>query len=163
MVRISGVSKSYGPVKAVREFSLELEPGRILALLGPSGCGKTTTLRLLAGFEHPEGGEIVIAGKPVAGPGVFIQPEKRKVGMVFQDYALFPHLTVEQNVAYGLPRGKRRNGRVEEVLRIAPDATRALGRSAATGRAGASARTGARRGPTRRAFLQPRRHTAVQS
>ncbi len=119
MVRISGVSKSYGPVKAVRGLSLELEPGRILALLGPSGCGKTTTLRLLAGFEHPEAGEIEIGGRTVAGRNTFVPPEKRKVGMVFQDYALFPHLTVEQNVAYGLPRNKKRNGRVAEVLSIA--------------------------------------------
>lgn len=118
MVRISGVSKSYGPVKAVRDLSLELEPGRILALLGPSGCGKTTTLRLLAGFEQPESGKIEIGGRTVAGGNTFVPAEKRKVGMVFQDYALFPHLTVEQNVAYGLPRNKRRNGRVEEVLRI---------------------------------------------
>ncbi len=119
MVRISGVSKSYGPVEAVRELNLELEPGRILALLGPSGCGKTTTLRLLAGFEHPEAGEIEIGGRTVAGRSTFVPPEKRKVGMVFQDYALFPHLTVEQNVAYGLPRSKKRNGRVAEVLTIA--------------------------------------------
>jgi iron(III) transport system ATP-binding protein len=119
MVRISGVSKSYGPVEAVRNLNLELEPGRILALLGPSGCGKTTTLRLLAGFEHPETGEIEIGGRTSAGRNTFVPPEKRKVGMVFQDYALFPHLTVEQNVAYGLLRNKKRNGRVEEVLGIA--------------------------------------------
>ncbi len=119
MVRISRVSKSYGPVKAVRNLNLELEPGRILALLGPSGCGKTTTLRLLAGFEHPETGEIEIGGRTSAGRNTFVPPEKRKVGMVFQDYALFPHLTVEQNVAYGLLRNKKRNGRVEEVLGIA--------------------------------------------
>ncbi len=123
MVRLSGVSKAYGSgsnlVEAVRDVDLELEPGRILALLGPSGCGKTTTLRLLAGFEHPDGGDLEIGGRTVSGGKTFIQPEKRKVGMVFQDYALFPHLTVEQNVAYGLPRGAKRKGRVAEVLSLA--------------------------------------------
>lgn len=118
MVQLTGVSKSYGPVQAVRYANLELESGKILALLGPSGCGKTTTLRLLAGFEHPDAGEVRIRSKTVAGMGSFVSPEKRRVGMVFQDYALFPHLTVEQNVAYGLPRGKRK-GRVAEVLSLA--------------------------------------------
>ncbi|MGF1471565.1 MAG: ABC transporter ATP-binding protein [Rubrobacteraceae bacterium] len=118
MVRLSGVSKGYGPVKAVRDVDLELEPGKILALLGPSGCGKTTTLRLLAGFEHPDAGEVEIGDRTVAGKRAFVPPEKRKVGMVFQDYALFPHLTVGQNVAYGLPRGKR-EARVAEVLGLA--------------------------------------------
>ncbi|HEX2728294.1 MAG TPA: ATP-binding cassette domain-containing protein, partial [Rubrobacteraceae bacterium] len=116
MVRLTGVSRGFGPVRAVRDLNLTLEEGRVLALLGPSGCGKTTTLRLLAGFERPESGEVEIGGRVVAGPGVFVPPEKRRVGMVFQDYALFPHLTVEQNVAFGLPGGKRRGGRVEEVL-----------------------------------------------
>ncbi|HZY66162.1 MAG TPA: ABC transporter ATP-binding protein [Rubrobacteraceae bacterium] len=119
MVRLSGVSKSYGPVAAVQDVHLDLEPGKILALLGPSGCGKTTTLRLLAGFEHPDAGEVEIGGKTVAGKRAFVPPEKRKVGMVFQDYALFPHLTVEQNIAYGLQRSGKRKGRVAEVLGLA--------------------------------------------
>lgn len=122
MVRLSGVSKSFGSdlasVEALRNVDLELEPGKILALLGPSGCGKTTTLRLLAGFEHPDTGTLEIGGRIVSGGKTFIQPEKRKVGMVFQDYALFPHLTVEQNVAYGLARGAKRKGRVAEVLNL---------------------------------------------
>jgi iron(III) transport system ATP-binding protein len=116
MVLLSGVSKSYSGVQAVRDSTLELQAGKILGLLGPSGCGKTTTLRLLAGFEHPDAGRVEIGGRTVAGPGVFVPPEKRKVGMVFQDYALFPHLSVEQNVAYGLPRGGKRKGRIAEVL-----------------------------------------------
>jgi iron(III) transport system ATP-binding protein len=119
MVEVTGVGRSYGPVRAVRDLDLALEEGRILALLGPSGCGKTTTLRLLAGFERPDRGEVRISGRTVAGPGVFVPPEKRRVGMVFQDYALFPHLSVKQNVAYGLPGGKKRRSRVEEVLRLA--------------------------------------------
>src|SRR5215210_5385596 len=116
MVRLSNVSKSYGPVRAAREIDLELERGEVLALLGPSGCGKTTALRLIAGFETPDKGGIEVAGRLVAGNGKDVPPEKRRVGMVFQDYALFPHLSVEKNVAYGLPRGKK--GRVSEVLRL---------------------------------------------
>ncbi len=102
MIRLSGVAKSFGVVEAVRDLDLELTKGKILALLGPSGCGKTTTLRLLAGFEYPDAGETEIAGRLVAGGGVNVPPEKRRVGMVFQDYALFPHMTVAKNVAYGL-------------------------------------------------------------
>ena len=117
-VRLTGVSRSYGPVTAARGVDLEVEPGEVLALLGPSGCGKTTTLRLIAGFETPDTGSIEVGGRTVAGPNLHVPPEKRRVGMVFQDYALFPHLTVAQNVAYGLPSGKRRNGRVEEVLSL---------------------------------------------
>ncbi|HEY6749823.1 MAG TPA: ABC transporter ATP-binding protein, partial [Rubrobacteraceae bacterium] len=122
MIRLQGASKSFGAIEAVRDLDLELTRGKILALLGPSGCGKTTTLRLLAGFESPDAGEIEIAGRPVAGHGASLAPEKRRVGMVFQDYALFAHLTVAQNVAYGLKgisRGKKRAARVAEVLALA--------------------------------------------
>ncbi|MDP9412166.1 MAG: ABC transporter ATP-binding protein [Actinomycetota bacterium] len=118
-VRLLGVSRSYGTVAAVRGLDLEVGSGEILALLGPSGCGKTTTLRLIAGFETPDAGTVEVGGKIVAGAGTRIPPEKRRVGMVFQDYALFPHLSVAQNVAYGLPNGKKRKARVEEVLALA--------------------------------------------
>ena len=117
-VRLTGVGRSYGPVAAARDVNLEVSRGEVLALLGPSGCGKTTTLRLIAGFEAPDKGTVEVGGRTVAGPGINVPPEKRRVGMVFQDYALFPHLTVAQNVAYGLP-GAKRKGRVEDVLDLA--------------------------------------------
>ena len=90
-------------VLAVDDLSLTLHPAETIALLGPSGCGKTTTLRLIAGFETPDAGRVLIGGREVVGPTAFLPPERRRVGMVFQDYALFPHLTVADNVAYGLP------------------------------------------------------------
>ena len=110
------LAKRFGDVRAIIELDLALRPGQVLALLGPSGCGKTTALRLIAGFEQPDDGTIALAGRLVCEPGSSVPPEKRHVGMVFQEGALFPHLTVEQNISYGLPRASRRNGRVEEVL-----------------------------------------------
>jgi iron(III) transport system ATP-binding protein len=106
-VQLRGVSKSFGLTRAVREVSLEVAPGELVAVLGPSGCGKTTLLRLIAGFEEPDGGTVVVGDATVAGPGCWVPPEKRRTGMVFQDYALFPHLTVERNVAFGLERRGR--------------------------------------------------------
>jgi iron(III) transport system ATP-binding protein len=105
-VRCENLSKTYGDARAVNDVSLSVTIGEILALLGPSGCGKTTTLRLIAGFAKPDSGQIEIGGRPVAGPRLFVPPEQRGVGMVFQDYAIFPHLTVFQNVIYGLNRQK---------------------------------------------------------
>jgi iron(III) transport system ATP-binding protein len=101
------VSKSFGATRAVREVSLEIEHGELMAVLGPSGCGKTTLLRLIAGFEVPDRGSVIVGDETVAGPGTLVPPEKRRVGMVFQDYALFPHLTVEANIAFGLSRRPR--------------------------------------------------------
>jgi iron(III) transport system ATP-binding protein len=109
-VRVRGLSKSFGAIEAVRELNLEIERGELMAVLGPSGCGKTTLLRVIAGFEQPDAGCVVVSGDVVAGPGRIVPPEKRRVGMVFQDYALFPHLSVEGNVAFGLanrPREER--------------------------------------------------------
>src|SRR5690606_31513040 len=94
--------KQFGDVPAVAGVSFTIPAGRILALIGPSGCGKTTTLRLVAGFEQLDGGEITIGPDLVAGPGVHLPPEQRRIGMVFQDYAIFPHLNVARNVAFGL-------------------------------------------------------------
>jgi iron(III) transport system ATP-binding protein len=115
-VSLTHVSKSFGPTRAVEDVSLELRPGELVGVLGPSGCGKTTLLRLIAGFEEPDAGEIEVAGTRVAG-GAWVPPERRRIGMVFQDYALFPHLTVAENVAFGLPRAERRT-RVPAVLAL---------------------------------------------
>jgi iron(III) transport system ATP-binding protein len=106
-VRLESVAKSFGRVRAVDGVSLEVSAGELVAVLGPSGCGKTTLLRLIAGFERPDTGSVRVGEAELAGPGRFVPPEKRAVGMVFQDYALFPHLTVAANVAFGLARRPR--------------------------------------------------------
>jgi iron(III) transport system ATP-binding protein len=116
-LRLSGLQKSFGSTRAVDGVELEVEAGSVCALLGPSGCGKTTTLRLIAGLEHPDGGEIAIGDRVLCGNGTFLAPEKRRIGMVFQDYALFPHLDVAGNVGYGLGRRPDRE-RVAEVLEL---------------------------------------------
>lgn len=122
ILNLERVTKQFSAtaVAAVASVTLTLNQGDILALLGPSGCGKTTLLRLIAGFEQPQSGSIAIAGQQVAGAGAWISPEKRGVGMVFQDYALFPHLTVSQNVAFGLNQkpGSIATQRVKEVLAL---------------------------------------------
>jgi len=101
-VSVRSLEHAYGPHRVVRGMSFTLEPGSIGCLLGPSGCGKTTVLRCLAGFEPVQGGEIKLSDRVVSRPGLQVPPEKRGVGMVFQDYALFPHLDVARNVAFGL-------------------------------------------------------------
>src|SRR5881296_851240 len=115
IVLLENVSKQFASnhPPAADRLSFGLESGRILALLGPSGCGKTTTLRLIAGFETPDQGRIAIAGRTVADAerGIHVEPEARGVGVVFQDYALFPHLTTRQNVGVGLERMGREERR----------------------------------------------------
>ena len=117
MIRLEAVTKHFGAVAAVDTASLCVARGEIVALLGPSGCGKTTLLRLIAGFERPDGGSVTVDGRLVASPAAWVAPEARRVGMVFQDYALFPHLTVAGNVGFGLPR-RTRASRVPELLTI---------------------------------------------
>jgi len=99
---VEGVSVRYPTVSALRHVSFTVAPGEVVCLLGPSGSGKSTLLRLIAGVERPTSGRIAIDGIEVAGPRAFVAPEKRAVGMVFQDFALFPHLTVAENVAFGV-------------------------------------------------------------
>ena len=117
MIRLDGVTKRFGNDTAVDGASLCVARGEVVALLGPSGCGKTTLLRLIAGFERPDGGTVTVDGRLVAGPTAWVAPEARRVGMVFQDYALFPHLSVAGNVGFGLPR-RARASRVPELLSI---------------------------------------------
>jgi iron(III) transport system ATP-binding protein len=109
-VQCNGLSKAFGTIPAVEDVSLAMEEGCLLSLVGPSGCGKTTALRLIAGFETPDSGTVTIRGTLACGPRTFVPPDRRKVGMVFQDYALFPHLTIRQNVGYGLGRDRGRHG-----------------------------------------------------
>lgn len=118
-LKVGGLVKRYGAMTAVDSISFNLNTGDILALLGASGCGKTTTLRLIAGLETPDAGEIWLGERRVSGGGDWIQPEDRRVGMVFQDYALFPHLSVSANIAFGLKhyRGDK-NTRVADMLRV---------------------------------------------
>ncbi|SFD43102.1 iron(III) transport system ATP-binding protein [Thiohalospira halophila DSM 15071] len=118
-LRLEGLTVRYGDHTAVADVSLEMEAGTIGCLLGPSGCGKTTALRTIAGFERPDAGRVLLQGREVAGPAASIPPEHRRVGMVFQDLALFPHLSVADNIAFGLPRGAaRRRERVDELLAL---------------------------------------------
>jgi ABC-type Fe3+/spermidine/putrescine transport system ATPase subunit len=116
LVRFEGVSKSFGDVAAVRDVSLDIAEGEFFALLGPSGCGKTTLMRLLAGFETPDAGRVLLDGKDIAA----LPPHRRPVHMMFQSYALFPHLTVRQNVAFGLKGMERAAAliRVGEMLAL---------------------------------------------
>ena len=105
VIELRQVSKRFGDgTEAARSLSLCLEQGQLLSLLGSSGCGKTTALRLIAGLEVPDAGEIWLNGHCVAGNGHWTPPEARRLGMVFQDYALFPHLTVAQNIAFPHPQ-----------------------------------------------------------
>ncbi|OUC13889.1 MAG: ABC transporter ATP-binding protein [Alkalinema sp. CACIAM 70d] len=118
ILQLDAVTKQFPQtaVAAVQDISIELQEGDLLGLLGPSGCGKTTLLRMIAGFEQPSAGQITLAGQVVATPDRSIPPEKRNVGMVFQDYALFPHLTAGENIRFGLTKlGLTRAEQIDRV------------------------------------------------
>src|SRR5881296_3492519 len=121
-VAIKSLTKRHGDVAAVEDLSLDVKPGELVSLLGPSGCGKTTTLRLVAGFLPPEAGEIWVGERCLSSAASVVPPERRRMAMIFQSYALWPHMTVARNVAYGL-RFKSgmsradRDRRVTEMLR----------------------------------------------
>ncbi|MBV6622751.1 MAG: ABC transporter ATP-binding protein [Rivularia sp. (in: Bacteria)] len=122
IISLENITKFYtgSEIPAVNNVSFSLKQGDILALLGPSGCGKTTLLRMVGGFESPQTGIVQIGEEKVCSPDVWIPPEKRDIGIVFQDYALFPHLTVEENVAFGLKKLNKNQveKRVSEVLNL---------------------------------------------
>ena len=111
LLDINNMQCRFDDVTVVKELSLHMQPGFLACLLGPSGCGKTTALRAIAGFQPLSGGEIRLSGEVVSSKTVQVPPEKRGLGMVFQDYALFPHLTVEQNIGFGLRRESRKQRR----------------------------------------------------
>ena len=110
------LSFAYGDVRAVEDVSITVPAGTVTALLGPSGCGKTTLLRLIAGLERPDEGSIHTGGETLSTPDRVRPPEKRRIGMVFQEGALFPHLSVAENVAFGLPRSPERDRDIEQAL-----------------------------------------------
>ena len=114
---LSGVGKSFAGRPVVQDVSLSVAEGEFVVILGPSGCGKTTTLRMIAGLEAPDTGSIVIGGVPVSAPGRFVRPERRAIGMVFQSYAIWPHMTVGENVAY--PLRVRRIAAADQRRRVA--------------------------------------------
>ena len=123
-IELVSLSKSFGAVEAVKNLSLAIEDGEFVVLVGPSGCGKTTTLRCVAGLEHPTDGEISIAGRVVSSParGILVPPRSRDLGMVFQSYAVWPHMTVRQNVIYPLKHRRiartEASRKVDEVLEL---------------------------------------------
>src|SRR5258707_2564800 len=118
LLRIEGFGKKFGNFRAVDNLSLDIRSGEFFALLGPSGCGKTTLLRMLAGFETPDEGRILLGGKDIAQ----VLPHQRPINMMFQNYALFPHLTVRDNIAFGLKRAgmsrSEMNARVAEMVTL---------------------------------------------
>jgi iron(III) transport system ATP-binding protein len=118
-VTVSGLSRSFGGRPVLREVDLDIADGEMMAVLGASGCGKTTMLRIIAGFLEPHGGQVAFDGVPVARPGGSLPPQRRRVGYVPQEGALFPHLDVRRNILFGLPRRERTADRLGEMLALA--------------------------------------------
>ena len=163
-LELTDVQKRFGDFAAVENFNLAAERGEFVSFLGPSGCGKTTTLRMIAGFEQPTAGTIVVDGKDIT----HRPPNRRNVGMVFQSYALFPNMTVADNIGFGLrvrktpkdrdpDEGRRAAGADQPARQGRPLPVPAVGRPAAAGRAGPGARDRAPGAPARRAAVGPRR------
>ena len=149
-VELRGLTKRYGPTAVVDDISLQIEHGSLVCLLGPSGCGKTTTLRLIAGFVEPTVGEIYVGKRLVSSPARTLPPEQRNMSMIFQSYALWPHMTVAENIAYGLKLRKQDRDTIARKLNSIlattrlgssgrPLSRRAFRRPAAARRAGARA------------------------
>jgi iron(III) transport system ATP-binding protein len=116
-VSLRALTRRYGNVAAIEDLSLDVAAGELVALLGPSGCGKTTTLRLVAGFLTPEAGEVWVGEQRLSSPEAVIPPDRRRMAMIFRSYALWPHMTVAPNVAYGL-RFQRRLARADRAARV---------------------------------------------
>ncbi|MBE2278118.1 MAG: ABC transporter ATP-binding protein [Rhodobacteraceae bacterium] len=123
-IRIKGLSKSFGNYQALRDLNLDLASGHLLALLGPSGCGKSTTLQMLAGFEIPTSGEIWAGERLISSAASIVPPEKRGISLVFQNYAVWPHMTVAENIAFGLKIRRLSRSEVDAGTRAALDAVR---------------------------------------
>ncbi|MBE1084735.1 ATP-binding cassette domain-containing protein, partial [Escherichia coli] len=117
-LNLKDLASGYASQKEEQDLDLHLNAGDIGCLLGPSGCGKTTTLRAIAGFEPVLAGQIELGGEVISRPGFTLAPEKRRIGMVFQDYALFPHLSVADNVGFGIRKHPQRERLVRELLEL---------------------------------------------
>ncbi|HJV55319.1 MAG TPA: ATP-binding cassette domain-containing protein, partial [Methylomirabilota bacterium] len=124
-VALTGLVKRYGATRALDGVSLAVAPGEFFTLLGPSGCGKTTLLRMIAGFESPDAGAVLLDGHDLAD----VPPERRPIHTVFQSYALFPHMTVAQNVAFGLRMTGKRGAELQRLVREALDGVRLADRA----------------------------------
>ena len=116
LIRTRSVSKSYDEEQVLSDFNLDVWKGSITGILGSSGSGKTTALRLIAGFDRPDAGIIEMKNEVIVSDEIWLPPERRNIGMVFQDYALFPHLSVEKNIAFGLGKNDLEQGRLKEVI-----------------------------------------------
>ena len=119
-VDLRGLTKRFGSLAVVDDISLRIDHGQLVCLLGPSGCGKTTTLRLIAGFVEPSGGEIRVGDKLISSPARTTPPERRNMSMIFQSYALWPHMTVAANVAYGLELRKLDRDTIKRSVVVLP-------------------------------------------
>ena len=157
------ISRRFGDTLALDDVSLSIAPGEIVCLVGQSGCGKSSLLRIISGVDTADSGRILLNGTEIAGANSFVEPEDRNIGFMFQDYALFPHLTVEENVAFGLRRLSRReaSARAAEVIArnrhpgaFRPLPTHAFGWRAAASRTCAGACPKTRHPPDGRAFLE---------